>query len=117
MINDYNYIPEFTYDVSNMLHHQALVKLNEAIEKNIDRKIIVMSHHMPSYDLIHPKFKNSNFNSAFASNVEIAKNPIIKVWLYGHTHIPCECDKYYCNPIGYDGENENIQYNKIFVLN
>ena len=79
------------------------------------QKCIIITHHIPSYDLIHPKYllpPYQNYNQWFATNLNslLEKyHSIINCWIYGHTHtalikylyeVP-----YLCNPIGYKGEN------------
>ena len=49
---------------------------------------IVISHYLPSYQLIHEYYKDSSINSAFASNLDylFTKYDHIKYWICGHTH-------------------------------
>lgn len=79
-------------------------------------KVIVMTHHMPSFSLISEKYKRyTSINSAFASNMDdfIKKHGSIRYWLFGHTHDTvaqtigkCVCA---CNSRGYD-PLENSKY-------
>ena len=117
-INDYKQIYEFTPIKSNELHNIAVTKLTNEIENSeLTTKWIVMSHHMPLYNLIDIKYRSlDHINSAFATDIQIAKDNRIKAWVYGHTHTPRQDEKYYCNPIGYPGENKKIDLTKHFVL-
>ncbi len=85
------------------------------IEKEIfnsldsDEPTIVVTHHLPSRRLIHPKFKNNSMNSAFASDVTGTMHMgRVKYWFCGHTHEYAETKfmdtKIIANPIGYPGE-------------
>lgn len=78
------------------------------LQQNQESSVIVMTHHLPSFKLIHPKYKHLKFNSGFASNCD---DLIVQscLWLFGHSHTFCSkkigdvlC---YSNPLGYIGEN------------
>jgi DNA repair exonuclease SbcCD nuclease subunit len=126
-VNDYKLIPYMTPSLSSLLHEKAVSLLNyhvnnennENNEDNKDMKWIVMSHHMPSFDLIDRKYTNTlntDMNYAFASEVSIANDPRILAWVYGHTHLQSEKGKFYCNPIGYPGENKHWTLFKDFTI-
>lgn len=66
---------------------------------------VVITHYLPSYRLIDPAYRNSRVNSAFASELEAADDPRIVAWFYGHTHKGRAGPRFFCNPIGYRGEN------------
>jgi DNA repair exonuclease SbcCD nuclease subunit len=114
-ISDYTRIPKFTPRTSNDLHEMSTKSLyNELNKYDSDMKWIVLSHHMPSFDLIDPKYGTSAINCAFASEIPVAKDERIKAWVYGHTHTSLQKGKYYCNPIGYPGENNDVNLEKYF---
>lgn len=120
VINDYKCIPQFTPQVSNALHKKAVENLNDYIHnQSEDQKVIVMTHHMPSFDLIDDVYKTpfyQSMNCAFASNIAIRNDPRIVAWVYGHTHKPKVQGKFYCNPKGYPGENNNWEQNTFFKV-
>lgn len=68
-------------------------------EESPDAKIIVLTHHCPTYEVIVDKYRlddKNNMNSFFANDDLIApfgKN--VKLWICGHTHG--------CNTINVDG--------------
>jgi predicted phosphodiesterase len=70
--------------------------------------LIVVSHHLPRLSLIHPRYHGSPLNSAFASDVRLAGDPRISAWIYGHTHTPRYGPRFFCNPVGYPGENRTV---------
>jgi predicted phosphodiesterase len=119
-VNDYNLIPNMTPSLSSLLHEKAVSLLNYHVndEDNKEMKWIVMSHHMPSFDLIDPKYTkvNTDMNYAFASDVSISNDPRILAWVYGHTHSQSVKGKFYCNPIGYPGENKDWTLFKDFTV-
>lgn len=116
VINDYAYIRDFTVTVCREQHATTVTALQEAIATNPSRRWIVMSHHIPKTMLVHQRYRHLPYNSAFASNILIADDERIVAWVYGHTHLPTVIGKFYCNPIGYKGENTNVSYTKTFVM-
>lgn len=81
------------------------------IFKNNNKNIIVMTHHLPSYQCILPKYRiYDKINSYFASNLDHLIMPNIKAWIYGHTHTADEKNingvNLYCNPLGYKTESK-----------
>jgi len=76
-----------------------------------NQKVWVLTHHSPSYQSIHPKYRTETTNSSYASNLDdlILSHPQIKRWSHGHTHSSFryhigECE-IICNPRGYYGHN------------
>ena len=112
------------YDV-NELSQQHINHIINECNKNVqidikNKKIIVMTHHMPSFQLIDKKYKeryNSYLNYSYASNYDYAITQNITCWIYGHTHTPNNTNingvKMICNSIGYAFENTNINYGYI----
>jgi predicted phosphodiesterase len=95
-------------------HKQSKQFLIEKLEEFKNEKIWVCTHHAPSYQSIHPKYRAETMNGAFASNLDdlILNNPQIKYWSHGHTHDSFDymiggC-RVICNPRGYyTGVNSN----------
>jgi hypothetical protein len=97
--------------------HKLNVKFieNQIIEATSqNKKLVIVTHHLPSYKLILPKYKTSfysSYNSHFASDLDhLIKEPI-KAWCAGHSHgfnhqiinrVPC-----YVNAYGYPTEDKN----------
>lgn len=118
-ISDYRLINNFTTEKCNLLHRDAKILIEKYIkDSKEDTKFIIITHHMPSMSLISSKYKNySNINYSFASDLEeITNNKKIIAWVYGHTHEPYQKGIYYCNPIGYPGENPYYNINRTFEI-
>lgn len=88
-------------------HKKSKQFLIEKLEEFKDEKIWICTHHAPSYQSIHPKYKTETMNGAFASDLEdlILNNPQIKYFSHGHTHnsfdyMIGDC-RIICNPRGY----------------
>lgn len=120
-INDKYQIKGFTVGMVNQLHNESRQFIMSTIANNKDKKIIMMTHHLPSYELLDKKYeKYADYNHCFASNCDDLIIEPIKLWIYGHTHtesikiinnIPC-----ICNPIGYPGENPENTYETYYEL-
>jgi predicted MPP superfamily phosphohydrolase len=121
-INDVSTIHNMTVDRYNMLHTTAVKSIQENI-KFSELQCIVITHHMPSYQLIDMKYYDENYNMWFASHLDNMmkeyQNKILG-WFYGHTHTVNNTIingvMTLCNPVGYKGENYKIDYNMIINL-
>lgn len=115
---DYREIPGFCMSSGIEKHRESCKKLEEVLVDNPTRDFIVVSHHLPSYSLINEKYIDMRpaINSAYATEIEIAKHPQIKAWVAGHTHTPVQKGKFYVNPIGYPGENMSSDFNMVFIV-
>lgn len=126
LINDFEQIIDMSVCLYNELHKISKETIEEAMQ-DTTLPVVILTHHMPSYELVDDKFKNDKLNQCFASDCsEFFKSPV-KLWLYGHTHKPkvaiINGIKFGCNPRGYPDENNPINiinlveiYNYIFNL-
>lgn len=89
---------------------------------------IVVSHHAPSWQSIHPNFRHgpyAHLNPAYASDLDkMIKQSNIKLWVHGHVHSNFDYmignTRIYCNPRGYvkpSGDTENPNFQVAEVLN
>jgi hypothetical protein len=96
----------------NNLNIRNNININD---NNIDNdkpiKCIILTHHLPSYQLIHSKYQKSIYQDRFASNLEDLITEPVAAWLCGHSHIimniiingiPCAINAY-----GYSKQNPN----------
>lgn len=123
-INDIHYIKDFDYLKCNQLNMLAIDFLEETVSKN--NKCIIITHHLPSNDLIDIKYKTARmrpYNQWFYCDMEPFIDTYkanISCWIYGHTHTSSIKNihniPFICNPLGYPGENTNIDINKIFEI-
>ena len=75
---------------------------------------VVITHHAPSRQSIHPRFAGSPLNACFVSDAEyLIDGTRVQLWIHGHTHDSFDYavngTRVVCNPRGYakDGVNEN----------
>jgi UDP-2,3-diacylglucosamine pyrophosphatase LpxH len=118
-----------TVEKINEIHKRNVDWLTASLEeiKNANENntiVVILTHHLPSYKAISPKYRLDKYNSMYASNLDhIIKKYKPQYWLFGHTHtrinINIHDTKLYCNPRGYvlyDDEVENSKYNKEELL-
>ena len=98
-------------------HQKHRDYIKHVVEQNKDKKIIVLTHHVPLEAVIHPKYVGHMSNAYYASDLSnlILDNDHIKLWVYGHTHsqgdimFPTYADADGCrlinNAVGYQGEH------------
>jgi len=98
----------------NYLHINSVEFLNANINASLyeNDPIIILSHYLPTYNLLADKYKNQTVLFNYASNLDHLIKPPVKAWLCGHSH--SQVVKYingvYCgiNTLGYPYENHNI---------
>jgi hypothetical protein len=112
IMNDFARIRDFGLDEYESEH----VAFTEALSAELERShspLVVVSHYLPSFRLIHPKYLGSSINSAFATEMAVADDARISAWFYGHTHTGRDGPRFFCNPIGYPGENFRPSLNRV----
>ena len=111
-------------------HLESLAWLRGAIEAyesqqrcepDAGARLIVLTHHLPSFKLVHPHYVTSPINSAYATELEndCLRRPV-SLWVCGHTHyfrrvtingVPC-----IVNPSGYVDEETGCQRGMVYTL-
>jgi len=124
-----NTLGKFSADDALEEHNLALKKLDEMLYDwpIIDKPTIVMTHHAPTYNSIHERYRGDALNYAYSSDLSetILRHKNIKYWFHGHTHdgfdyMVGDC-RVIANPRGYahrDGSRspENNGFNINFEL-
>jgi Icc-related predicted phosphoesterase len=76
---------------------------------------VVVTHHLPAYECVSPRFRGSPLNAFFVCDVE----PLIRerapaLWVHGHTHDSVDVvvgeTRIVCNPFGYARSEVNPAY-------
>jgi hypothetical protein len=96
-MNDYNFIahkydddkilpisPAIVSEIHEKEKHMLEAQIGYWFTQNVD--VAVITHHMPSFSLISPRYADNPINICFASNCEKLMLPNVKAWFYGHTH-------------------------------
>lgn len=115
-----NFRPETSADE----HKDALTLLTAFLEENPNKKVIVMTHHCPSFKSSHPRHGVGNpLNWAYCSHLDqfILTHPQIKAWVHGHTHDSHDYliggTRVMCNPRGYAYHKDEAKENPKFNIN
>ena len=84
---------------------------------------VVITHHAPSRQSIHPRYADSLLNACFVSNAEYLVNGTrVQLWIHGHTHDSFDyvvhSTRVVCNPRGYakNGVNENFLFDPNLIV-
>lgn len=135
-MNDYKHIRhgttsepwkrKLTPDDVEFFHFEMKKYLQEQIDKQRklynNLKVIVMSHHAPSFGSVSPAYASDDMNGCYCSNLDqyiMDLKP--DVWVHGHVHSShdymIDSTRILCNPRGY-GSNypENGSYNPEFIF-
>ena len=84
---------------------------------------VVITHHAPSRQSIHPRFADSLLSACFVSDAEyLALGNRAQLWIHGHTHDSFDYTMHgtrvICNPRGYakGGGNENASFDPDLII-
>lgn len=97
----------------NRMHETCMDFIRKSVEESTASHIVVVTHHLPTFEVVTPQHKNSVLNSAFANEYGdwIAHNRI-DVWIYGHSHSNIDIEiggtRVICNQMGYVFANEHL---------
>lgn len=119
-LNDYNLIKDFTISKCNKLHERDLTWLDNTLSNIKSKHVIVVTHHLPTYDLLNSIYTSSLINSAFANTDCDELISKTNYWICGHTHkfkvikkLDCTL---ICNPIGYKNENKQSNIYEFYLV-
>ncbi|MBR8714095.1 metallophosphoesterase [Porphyromonas levii] len=76
-----------TWQRFNQEHNECLQFIKDSVSQSTAERIIVATHHVPSFSLMSPEFSTSKLNGAFVSELsDFVKETSIAYWIYGHSH-------------------------------
>lgn len=123
------YERKFSAEASWVDHMHATKYIFREIvqQKTAGKRVVVVTHHGPTMQSIHPMYAGSNMNMFYASeltNQIIDTNP--QLWIHGHTHKQFDylvddtmehCQtRVIANPRGYAGHEDTSGFNKTLVI-
>lgn len=104
----------FTPEASAALFTQHAAWLESKLAGRYSGPTVVITHHAPSRQSIHPRFADSLLNACFVSNAErLIDGSRARLWIHGHTHDSFDYvvngTRVLCNSRGYakNAVNEN----------
>jgi predicted phosphodiesterase len=110
-----------TWDKFNAEHDKCLSFIKAAVAGSDAKHIVVVTHHVPSFQLSSSDFAGSRINGAFTVELEdyIETSPI-EYWIYGHSHrnIDKTIGNTRCvtNQLGYVFHNEHLTFGPAKVI-
>ncbi len=110
-----------TWERFNEEHRKCRAFIENAVRESRAERIIVVTHHVPSFALMDQEFYCSPINGAFTSELgDFIANSRVKYWIYGHSHSNItkqigntQC---VCNQLGYVKALENIYFKQDAVI-
>lgn len=125
-MNDYDNIEKVQQvrlraEDTQSFHLESRFFLTETMREPFDGKTVVVTHHAPSEQSSHPRYRGSPLNPAYASRLEsVICNYAPALWVHGHMHDSSDymvCDtRVVCNPRGYVGHELNPGFDPQLVL-
>lgn len=103
----------FTPADFNAEHEKCLDFIKQSVAESTAKRIVVVTHHLPSMTVVSPEHKGSLLNSAFATELgNFIAGSRIDAWIFGHSHANEEAiignTRLVCNQLGYVYYNENL---------
>lgn len=104
---------KFSADDYNKLYFESLDFISKALSTVENKKVIVTTHHVPTFREYPKVYENSLLNEAFAVELsEIIEQSIAQYWIYGHSHYNTKDFKIgntqlVTNQLGYIQQNEH----------
>ena len=106
---------QLTYREFNKEHERCFKFIKQSVEHSTAKNIIVVTHHVPSFQLMSPEFTDSMLNGAFTVELDgFIKTSGIDYWIYGHSHRNINkrigMTQCVCNQLGYVFANEHNSF-------
>lgn len=113
----------FSPSDSTALFRRSGEWLQRKLDEPWDGPTVVVTHHAPSRQSIHPRFAGSPLNACFVSDAErLMGAERVALWIHGHTHDSFDYlvggTRVLCNPRGYakNGVSENAAFDAGLVV-
>jgi Calcineurin-like phosphoesterase len=112
---------QFTPEDAIQLHTASRDWLAAMLAEPLDGKTVVVTHHAPSSQSVHPRYARDLLTPAFASNLEnLMDGDRPALWVHGHMHESYDYEVYgtrvVCNPRGYAPRALNPEFRPDFVV-
>lgn len=102
------------------IHLERVRWLRRQLTEEFAGATVVVTHHLPHRRSIHPKYRASDLNPCFASDLSSLMGPSVCLWIHGHTHESCDYlangTRVVCNPRGYAPMGLNESFDPAFTV-
>ena len=102
------------------LHETSVSFLRGTLARPHDGPTVVVTHHAPHPNSVHPRFAGDALSPAFVSDLStLIDSGQPELWVHGHTHQPFDymveplngrATRVVCNPGGYFEENPGFEF-------
>lgn len=104
-----------TFADFNREHKRCLEFIKQSVADSTAKHKIVVTHHVPSFQLMSPEFQGSRINGAFTvEHADYIATSGIDYWIYGHSHRNIDktigTTRCICNQFGYAFHNEHLTF-------
>lgn len=119
-VNDFHHIKlngeRLNYERFNEEHERCKNFIEKSVAESKAAHIIVATHHVPSNQLVSPRFLGSPINGAFTAEMgNFIAYSNIDYWIYGHSHVNIDKvignTRCVSNQLGYVSYSENKDFN------
>ena len=105
---------------TTVIHSKSVHWLKTQFPDQMDRKIIIVTHHAPSEKSLPRPYQNDILSAAYASRLDdVIEASMAKLWIHGHIHTTQDYSigttRIVCNPKGYP-DQYNSQFNPGCVI-
>lgn len=124
-MNDYYHIlysdkPLSPYHINEEFERNILF-IKDSVSKSTAEKIVVVTHHIPSFKALLGRRKNDELNSAYATELdEYICGSRISAWIYGHNHYGTDlmigATRLVSNPLGYVSYGQHIGFDNSAMI-
>ncbi|OFC63523.1 metallophosphoesterase [Acidithiobacillus caldus] len=105
-------------------HRDSLRWLEGALAEPWDGPKVVLTHHAPLWESIHPHFRSDDLAGAYASRLDetirTAAQSGVCLWVHGHTHHAVDYVqdevRILSNPFGYPSEGTGVKLDDVIAL-
>lgn len=101
--------------------YEANARAVEFLRQELREGDVVVTHHLPSFRSVAPRWRGSPLNAFFVCDLEhLIEERQPALWVHGHTHDSCDYTigktRVVCNPFGYVGVELNQRFDPHFTV-
>ncbi len=95
------------------MHQFCLDFIKKSVQESTAERIVVVTHHLPTRQVVAPQHLGSDINSGFATELgDFIADSRIDVWIYGHSHTNIDATigntRIVSNQLGYVFNDEHL---------